>query len=292
MRAGTLAVALCLLPAGAAAQFGTSTSRAYIYDATNNNNPYPCNQTDGPAASTTKTCGPLAVTNGFGTSTSSSNNAARTASAYGAFTADPIATAPGDREARGISYQYSALTVTGTPSSADQLIFHFIFPTPPVAGGPSTGADAVGNGYWELYLSNSSGTYSASAHQFNGIGVATTGIAMANPSGTGFDFRLPFTPGGTFGYYFETSASGSDNGSPATTTTFTGSLSVKLEGVDAANSNGVFSHAIFDSNTGLGSIDLTAQSTVPEPSSMSLMAIGLVGIATTVRKRLKKPPIP
>jgi hypothetical protein len=59
-----------------------------------------------------------------------------------------------------------------------------------------------------------------------------------------------------------------------------------LAGVDAETAQGGYiSSAVFDAKTGLGSINVPVQSTVPEPDVVALLGTGLAALLPLVRRR-------
>ncbi|HEV2641387.1 MAG TPA: PEP-CTERM sorting domain-containing protein [Candidatus Elarobacter sp.] len=288
--ATVLALALALAPASAAAQVaGLSTSGVNVVDLSNNsNNTNSCGRFSTPSSSTSEAtsaiagCGPVA--GGSASATSSSTNALRTASAMG--TANQTGT-QGQTDAYGKanSTQYSKLTVTGTPSATDNLVFRFVT-TQSLTGNANSNS---GYGFWNLTLAGGTNN-PVFAQQTAGSGVIISG---GTQTAQGFDFTMPFTPtGGIFQYNFTVDAYGYITGQATGATTQTGSLWAMLSGIDAVDGSGaVISSASFD-QAGFGTISTSPvagpPSTVPEPSSMALLATGLVVLIPTARRKRER----
>ena len=274
--AAVLVLALTLGTGSAAAQAGLSTSGVYIVDLSNNSNS--CGQLSTPSSSTSETtsaipsCGP--VTGGIASAISSSSNAARSASALG--TANQTG-ANGQTDAYGQSNstQYSQLTVTGTPSATDNLVFHFLTSQSETGDVNSNS----GYGFWNLTVAGGTDN-PVFAQQTAGGGLLSSG---ATQTAQGFDFTMPFTPtSGLFKYNFTVDAQGYITGQASGNTTQTGSIWAMLAGIDDVNGSGaLISSASFD-QAGFGAIDTAPSagppSTVPEPSSMALLSTGLVSL--------------
>lgn len=285
---GMIVLALALSPPGAAAQTGLSTSGVYVTDYTNSgNNTNSCGHFSTPAAATNEAtsaipnCGP--IVGGSASATSSSTNATRTASAFGS------ATQTGTQgqvfgNGHGYSTQYSQLTIVGTTSPSDNLVFHF------VTSQSETGDinSNSGYGFWGLFATGGTNNQ-VFAQQTAGTGLLTNG---ATQTANGFDLTMPYTPTSAgFLYNFTVDAYGYITGHATGSVTQTGSIVATLGGIDWVNANGkVLGSATFAQN-GFATISASTgpvvgpPSTVPEPSSMALLGTGLVALLPTVRRR-------
>jgi len=284
---GAAVLALVLAWSSAAAQTGLSVSNATVVDYSNlGNNTNSCGQFSTTPSSVTSeatsaiaNCGP--VLGGSASAMSNSTNATRSASAFGSSTQSGTQ-GQTDAVGHGWSTQYSQLTVTGTPSVGDNLVFHF------VTSQSATGSfnSNSGFGFWNLTLAG--GTNNPVFAQ------QTAGTAMILGSGAaqtaqGFDFTMPFTPNGSlFLYNFTVDAYGYITGVATGNVTQTGSLSATLGGIDWVNGSGaVVGSATFAQNgfATLGAGPVGPPSTVPEPSSTALLGTGVVALIPMVRRR-------
>jgi hypothetical protein len=285
--AAILATALALAPTTAAAQVaGLSFTSVSVTDLSNNsNNSNSCGHSSTPSPSTNETTSAIPncgfVFGGSASATSISSNASRTASAFG--TANQTGTG-GQTDAYGQSFstQYSKLTVTGTPSSTDNLIFHFV--TSQSVTGDFNSND--GFGFWNLTLAGGTNN-PVFAQQTAGTSLLISG---GTQTAQGFDFTMPFTPtNGIFQYNFTVDANGYITGHASGNMTQTGSLWAMLGGIDAVDASGaLINSASFDQH-GFGTLTVTPAagppSTVPEPSAMALLGTGLVALMPAARRR-------
>ncbi len=241
-----------------------------------------CVQQGAPGANSSATCNSTTAGGLAGSARSSSDNALRTVSGAAVMTNSGAQGSTGEPYAMGYGWQYSALTVTGTPAPNDKLVFRFLT-NQWVSGFGGTG-DAAGG--WELLVDNAT-SGDAEAYQTSDADGTTGAVTLVNAQQTigGVDLFLPFTSGGTFEYSFGATGSAvfNRNQSQPPGATVNGSLTATLQRVDAITGDGEYiSSAVFDSQTRLGTIDVT---TAPEPSSLALIAIGLIGVTPCIRRR-------
>jgi len=285
---GMIVLALALSPPGAAAQTGLSTSGVYVTDYTNlGNNANSCGHFSTPSSATSEAtsaipnCGP--VVGGTASAISSSTNATRSASASGSATQSGT---QGQEFANGHGYstQYSQLTVTGTTSPADNVVFHF------VTSQSETGSvnSNSGYGFWGLFASGGMNNQ-VFAEQTAGSAMILSG---ATQTAQGFDLTMPYTPTNAgFLYNFTVDAYGYITGGATGNTTETGSISAMLGGIDLVDGSGALVGSATFAQNGFATIAVNGgpvagpPSTVPEPSSMALLGTGLVALFPTIRRR-------
>jgi len=179
----------------------------------------------------------------------------------------------------------SRLFIDGTPSADDQLVFHFLGTQSATFTGGSP-SDFV---TLQLDLSSNGTQFALARDQRFADGTGGLTLYNARQTASGFDLFAPLTGGSFLDYTFRAVVELIDYPDTDAGSKLTGSISLRLGGIDAVNSQGdpyasaVFS-AVLDDQPGFATISLT---TTPEPTSMALVATGLVGVVGVTRRKRK-----
>jgi len=276
-------IAICASAGSATAQ--TSYSQAFIYNG--NSNATTCDNRE-PMTSGGSSAGCVTPTSpeASASAVTSSDNATRTVSSTAALTQQSSDNSFYSNS-QAISYQNSAVGVTGAPAPSDYVVFHF---ATPVFGGTAEGGGSGPAAYWQLFFYDGTYGYSNAYTQLNGDGSGTTttnGNAQFTPEGVDVTAQLTaFNNPNTLNFIFGSYATATDGCGGLCSTQLTSSVTATLSGVDMFEANGQkVSSATFNAD-GTGLIDLTT--TTPEPSSVALLGTGIFGLAPFVRKRRRR----
>jgi hypothetical protein len=277
--AGVAVGGVALAPSSAVAQYTIPSS----YVANHSVSGPPCDRSNSPGPAASASCTDWHVAGGTGTATAFSNYLVRIAGA----TADLTQTGGQgslDADAKGDSPQSSEVTVTGTPRPGDQLVFHFLhFLGVESLGG--SGGDADAYAFWELYLNIDADFAHVDRHAFANGTQGPLELVNARQTSGGFDLFVSFPSGSLLRYSFGVRAEARVVDQPEGAAVG-GAIAMRLDGVDAETAQGGYiSSAVFDAETGLGSIDVPVQSTVPEPDVVALLGTGLAALLPLVRRR-------
>jgi hypothetical protein len=187
---------------------------------------------------------------------------------------------------QAISYQLTAIDVTGTPAPSDFVVFHF---ATPVFGGTAVGGNGT-SAYWQLFFYDGTYGYSNAGTRLYGNGTSistTTGSAQFTAAGVDITAQLTaFGNPNLLNFIFGSFATAGDGCGVPCGTQLTSSVTATLSGVDMFAASGRrISSASFNAD-GTGLIDLA--STTPEPNSALLLGTGMVGLISFMRKHVRR----
>jgi len=233
-----------------------------------------------PSGSTS--CTSFNTTPTLATASSSGTNATRTVRSQ-ASAATPGSDQPyGDAQAS----QWAKLTVSGSDPAATSLVYHFVTDGMTSMSGPG---GLYSDAFWQLYLASvqgveTDGSVTTTETPDFTVSESDTPNAHGNASRTQYDFTMPFdASAGEVDYSFE---SHSSVFLIFVTQAGQASLTATLAGIDAVNGQGqTIATADFGAD-GNGTLVFTGTTTTtPEPTTLALLATGLLGLAPTVRRK-------